>query len=115
MGFIAANYRLSIVSALLILGISCGSLPRDPNNTLQRVRGGKLRVGLVERPPWVIRTDGEPAGAEVELVRRLARELDATPEWYWGNEQAQMEALKEFELDLVCGGLTDKTPWTKEI
>ena len=74
-----------------------------------------MRVGLVGRPPWVVRTSGEPAGAEVELVRQFARELGATPEWFWGGEQQHMEALERFELDLVVGGLTDKTPWSKSV
>lgn len=108
-------YRLFIVVALTFWGISCSDLPRDPKDTLHHVQGGRLRVGLVERPPWVIRTNGEPAGAEVELIRRFAHEISATPEWHWGSEQTHMEALKEFELDLVVGGITDQTPWYKEV
>jgi polar amino acid transport system substrate-binding protein len=63
----------------------------------------------------VIRTEGEPAGAEVELVRRLAAELGATPEWVWGGEQNHLEALERFELDLVVGGLTKDTPWRNRV
>ena len=103
---------------LLILGLgllACSSLPRDPENTLKRVTGHELRVGLVEHPPWVIRTNAEPAGAEVELVRELAAEIGATPVWLWGGEQQHLEALKRFELDLVIGGLTANTPWSKEV
>jgi polar amino acid transport system substrate-binding protein len=74
-----------------------------------------LRVGLVEDPPWVVRTAGEPEGAEVELARRFARELGATPEWDWGGEQQHMEALEQFQLDLVVGGITEKTPWNKQV
>jgi polar amino acid transport system substrate-binding protein len=106
-----------IVAALVLcaLGVACGGLPRDPEGTLRRVQGGRLRVGLVEHPPWVVRTPGEPAGAEVELVRRFAAELNATPEWHWGGEQRQMEALERFELDLLVGGVTDQTPWSKYV
>lgn len=100
---------------LCLLVSACAGLPRDPEGTLGRVQGGRLRVGLVEQPPWVVRTEGEPAGAEVELVRRFAAELRATPEWHWGGEQRQMEALERFELDLVVGGVTDRTPWSKYV
>lgn len=93
----------------------CAGLPRDQHGTLERVRGGRVRVGLVEHPPWVVRTSGEPAGAEVELVRRFARELGATPEWHWGGEQQHMEALEQFKLDLVVGGLTKETTWSKYV
>lgn len=104
---------LIIVSTL---AASCSNLPRDPKETLRHVQdGGRLRVGLVEHPPWVVRGSGEPAGAEVELVRRFAKELGATPEWHWGGEQEQMEALERYELDLLIGGFTSKTPWSKYV
>ncbi|HEY0426704.1 MAG TPA: transporter substrate-binding domain-containing protein [Pyrinomonadaceae bacterium] len=95
---------------------SCGNLPRDQHDTLKRIKNDKrIRVGLVENPPWVIRTSGEPAGAEVELVRRFAEEIGAAPEWFWGGEQKHLEALENFELDLVVGGFNDSTPWTKRV
>jgi polar amino acid transport system substrate-binding protein len=74
-----------------------------------------VRVGLVEHPPWVVRTTGEPAGVEVDLVRNFASELGTNPEWHWGGEQEEMEALEHFQLDLVIGGLTDETPWRKYV
>ena len=115
MNYSVLFYRL--LSALIVsaCALGCNNLPRDPESTLRRVQGGRLRVGLVEHPPWVVRTGGEPAGVEVELVRQFARELRATPEWYWGSEQQHMEALEHFELDLVVGGLTDQTPWSKSV
>jgi polar amino acid transport system substrate-binding protein len=100
---------------VVLIAAGCGPVPRDPEGTLDRVRGGTLRVGLVENPPWVVRTAGEPGGAEAELVRRLAAELGAKPEWVWGGEQAHLEALERFRLDLVAGGLTDDTPWKKRV
>jgi polar amino acid transport system substrate-binding protein len=107
--------RSIVIVASCLLTVACASLPRDPEGTLRRVQGGRLRVGLVEHPPWVVRTEGEPTGAEVELVRRFAAELNATPEWHWGGEQRHMEALERFELDLVVGGVTDQTPWSKYV
>jgi polar amino acid transport system substrate-binding protein len=101
-----------IVGAFIV---SCSNVPRDPNETLRRVQGNRLRVGLVEHPPWVVRTNGEPAGAEVELVRQFAGELGAVPEWHWGGEQQHMEALEHYELDLVVGGITNETPWSKYV
>jgi polar amino acid transport system substrate-binding protein len=106
---------LLLLFALSFTAASCSDLPRDPQRTLRRVQGGRLRVGLVEHPPWIVRTEGEPAGAEVELVREFARELGATPEWRWGGEQQHMEALEEYQLDLVVGGITSETPWSKYV
>jgi polar amino acid transport system substrate-binding protein len=74
-----------------------------------------LRVGVTENPPWVARAGSEPAGVEVELVRRFAAELGATPDWIWGSEQEHLEALKRFELDLAIAGMDAQTPWRKTI
>jgi polar amino acid transport system substrate-binding protein len=106
---------LLLLCALSFTAASCGNLPRDPQETLRRVQGARLRVGLVEHPPWVVRASGEPTGAEVELVREFARELGATPEWRWGGEQQHMEALEQYQLDLVVGGITKETPWSKYV
>ena len=64
--------------------LSCSNLPRDPKQTLRNVQTRPMRVGLVEHPPWVVRTNGEPRGVEVELVRQFANGLGTTPEWHWG-------------------------------
>lgn len=108
----ASRYLLAVMVAC---GLGCTGLPHDPEGTARRVQGGRLRVGLVEHPPWVVRAGGEPAGAEVELVREFAGELEATPEWVWGGEQEHMEALEHYQLDLVVGGLTADTPWKDSV
>src|SRR5438552_192808 len=75
---------MSLIGRLIILAstltaVGCNDLPRDPEGTLQRVQDHKFRVGLVESPPWVVRTAGEPGGVEVELVRQFASELGPLP------------------------------------
>lgn len=113
---VTARWALLLLFVVSVCGAACSDLPRDPKETLKRVESGHvLRVGLVENPPWVIRTGGEPAGAEVELVRQLCKQLGARPEWHWGSEQRHMEALEHYELDLVVGGITDKTAWSKYV
>jgi polar amino acid transport system substrate-binding protein len=105
-----------LVLVLVLAGCACGSLPHDPRKTLQRVQQQhRLRVGLVENPPWVIRSGDEPRGAEVELVRRFAASLGASPDWCWGSEDRNLEALERFELDLLAGGLQASTPWAKKV
>jgi polar amino acid transport system substrate-binding protein len=102
---------------LFVLSLaSCADLPRDPRNTTARVLDSRrLRVGVIENPPWVIRTESEPAGAEAALIRDFATELGATPEWHWGGEEKLLTALKSAELDIVIGGLTISTPWTNRV
>jgi polar amino acid transport system substrate-binding protein len=111
-----ARSSLLFLFIVCVCCVGCSNLPRDPKQTLQRVQSaGRLRVGLVEHPPWVVRTGGEPAGAEVVLARQFAQELGATPEWHWGGEQQHMEALEHYQLDLVVGGMTEDTPWSKYV
>jgi polar amino acid transport system substrate-binding protein len=107
--------KLAILAMLCAVG-ACNGLPRDPNHTLERVqKDHRLRVGLSEHPPWVLRTTGEPQGIEVELARRFASSLGANPEWHWGTENQHMRALKNFDLELAVCGLDSDTPWSKEV
>ena len=94
----------------------CGlSIPADPEGTLDRVRGGVLRVGVSPNPPWTVVSgpEAQPACREVELVQGFADGLGARVEWSTGGEEPLMKRLKEGQLDMVIGGLTAKTPWTK--
>lgn len=43
--------RALVTAGLLLLVGGC-DLPRDPEQTFERVRGGTLRVGITARPPW---------------------------------------------------------------
>lgn len=88
--------------------------PRDTEGTLERVTGNILHVGLTENPPWVINNDGTPSGIEVQMVQELARELDARVAWHWGEEGSLVEALRNFQLDLVVGGVLEM-PWLSKI
>lgn len=108
-----------LLAALLALS-GCGtSFPADPKGTLERVRGGTLRVGASMNGDWVrIPADasGNPnsndvQGTEAELVKGFATELGADIEWVAGTEHVLTDELKHGELDLVIGGLDDKTPW----
>jgi polar amino acid transport system substrate-binding protein len=104
----------AVLAVVAVLAGGCG-WPRDTGTTLADVRGGVLRVGVTENPPWtVVPDEGEPQGAEARLVRRLAERLGARVEWVPGPESALLPALKERVLDLVIGGLDATTPWTAD-
>ncbi|NJP31058.1 substrate-binding periplasmic protein [Micromonospora thermarum] len=105
---------IALVGVVLVLLAGC-RWPQDVGTTLEDVRGGVLRVGVTEAPPWTRVTDaGAVTGAEARLVERLAQRLDARVEWYPGSESSLMAALNGRVLDLVVGGLDAKAPWTKE-
>lgn len=104
-------FSIAVVAALLFQGCR---YPQDVEKTLERVRGGVLDVGLTENSPWVIRTD-PPSGVEVDIVREIARDLDAEVRWHWASEGELVPALKQFQLDLVIGGLVDNKRLKKQV
>src|SRR5918993_2501599 len=93
-----------LIAALALAGCE---YPRDPDGTLDRVEGGTLRVGFVVNEPWVQLPGDEPTGIEPDLLRGLARELDARIDWTEGSEEELVGALEEGQLDIVIGGITD--------
>ena len=101
---------LAAVALMAVTAAGCG-VPRDPESTLDRVRGGTLRAGITASEPWTTLEGGRPGGVEVALVERLAQELGARVEWVDGSEADLIGALEMRELDLVVGGLTADTPW----
>lgn len=109
---------VAFLLAMLVVLTGCGAYPADPDGTLERVRGGVLRVGASANGDWVRIASGSGTvperveGTEAELVRQFAGELGAEVEWVQGTEQVLAEELKHGALDLVIGGLDDKTPWS---
>ncbi|CEA09859.1 Membrane-bound lytic murein transglycosylase F [Arthrobacter saudimassiliensis] len=98
--------------ALLGVLMLTACMPRDPDETLDRVRGGELRVGISHNPPFTSIAGDEPTGSEVDLVLRFAEQLGAEVAWHAAGEEALMDQLKEGQLDLVIGGLSEQSPWT---
>jgi polar amino acid transport system substrate-binding protein len=109
----AARAVLVTAALVAVLAAGCG-VPRDPESTLDTVRGGTLRAGITASDPWTTLEGGRPGGVEVELVERFARELGARVEWVDGSEADLIGALEVRELDLVVGGLTADTPWQRK-
>ncbi len=95
---------LASVIAVLLLG-GC-QYPRDPEGTLDRVRGGTLRVGVAEVEPWTT--------VERQLVREFADSVSAEVEWVEGTESELIEALAGRQLDVVIGGFTRRSVWMNE-
>lgn len=97
------------------IATACG-IPQDPEDTLARIQGGVVRVGVVNNPPWASLTSSdEAAGVEPQLVRALAAELDARVEWVPGAESELLAALEHHSLDLVIGGLPASSPWKPKL
>lgn len=108
----------SLLLGMLVMPvITACDWPRDPEGTLNNVRGGVLRVGVIHQPPWVLLdpAGGPPRGPEVQRTLAIAQSLGAELRWQPGGETHLMRALKKFELDLVIGGLTTDSPYGHEV
>ena len=108
---------LLFVGVLLVVLTGCqGGFPADAQGTLDRARGGQLRVGISENPPWTqIDADGGVSGSEVELLTDYAETLEAEIDWVPGGENVLAAQMAAGELDVVIGGLPADAPWTAEI
>ena len=88
----------ALIVMSLALPLCCGcQIPQDTDGTLDRVKGGTVRVGVSESDPWVIFEPGatEPSGGvEVKLIRRFASGLDARIEWVQGSEEELVDAIR---------------------
>lgn len=108
--------RLTVVLLLVAIAATGCQYPRDPDGTLNRVEGGVMRVGVTEADPWVLLEGDRPVGgAEVELARRFARDVGARIEWVQGSEEELVDAVKEGQVDLILGGMTNKSRWKKDV
>lgn len=112
--------RLGAASILALTGLiaGCDALPKDPEGTLSRARGGVLRVGVSEAAPWVVDSAGapaEPAGIEPDAIRAFARSLDAEIQWHRGGADEVLRLLEHRELDIVAAGLTRASPWNGRV
>jgi hypothetical protein len=104
---------LLMAAAALLTG--CDAIPRDSAGALDRARGGELRVGLADHPPWV-RFDGEGhSGLEPELIEAWAKKLGARIHWRRGAEAELVEAVHRRELDVLVAGLDNSTPYRSRL
>lgn len=105
--------QLFVCLLLPLLAAGC-RYPKDPENTLEQVRGGTLHAGVVHAPPWVSAATGPPSGPEAELLRRIAADLDATIEWHAGPPDQVLKLLEERLLAVAIGGFEKKSPYAKK-
>lgn len=105
-----------LLMLVLLLGLDgCDDLPRDPEHTLERVRGDVLRVGVADNSPWVVLDRGQVKGVEARLINMLADELDAEVVWVRGSVPELVSALAEYQLDVVIGGLTQDSLFKNKV
>ncbi len=106
---------LLLISLFFFTAFTGCQIPKDPKRTFEKVKAEKvLRVGVIANESWVKRSEtGDPTGAEAELVKEFARKINSRPRWIPGGEYELFEALKNYELDLIIGGLAESSPYSK--
>jgi polar amino acid transport system substrate-binding protein len=104
-----------LLPILFLLSLAACDLPRDSDGTLDRVRGGMMRVGVVIDTPWTKDSAGAVGGIEGGMARALAESLGARIEWVRAPEGQLLAALQHRELDLVIGGLRATSPWKQQV
>jgi polar amino acid transport system substrate-binding protein len=111
---LAARMRFRQLTIVLVLAMAC-DLPRDTDGAMERARGGVLRVGVADHPPWDSVTTNTVSGIEPAVVTAIASTLGVTPTWRRGSESELLEALERRELDIVAAGLTAASPWATRV
>lgn len=97
-----------------IVGFTGCGIPHDPDGTIARVRGGVIRAGVTEQPPWTRFSGSDVQGVEAELLKELAAGLDARIQWTRASESELFELLEKRKLDVVIGGVISSTPWSHQ-
>jgi hypothetical protein len=106
---------LTLLAAVTLATWSCTSVPRDSHGALDRVRGGVLRAGVVAHPPWTVVEDNGVSGIEAQLLEQWASQLGARVEWRVADLDQLTEALHRREIDVLAGGLDQKTPYAPQL
>lgn len=109
--------RRLLACVLLVLGLTgCGSIPRDPDATLEQVRTERLlRVGASPAEGSVALEDERAVGPEADLVLAFADDLGVEVSWTLGGESELVAAMERGELDLLIGGLLSDSPWADKV
>ena len=104
-----------LLSLFLLASASACDLPRDTDGALARARGGVLRVGVTDNPPWDSVSARSVSGVEPRIIEAIATTIGATPTWRRGAESELLAALERRELDIVAAGLTEDSPWKARV
>lgn len=100
--------KTSLTIALLAMSVASCDIPRDPENTLETVRGDTLTVG--------VNGDNEPADPkERAALDRLAERLDAELVIRRGELHHLVADLEEGDIDLIGGHFPKTTPFSGEV
>lgn len=91
---------------ITLLAALCFASTATPRTLQEVLNQGSLRVGVALSPPWALRANGELAGFEVDVARKLAEDLGVTADIRVLPWERLIPALEFGEIDLIAAGLT---------
>jgi len=101
------NVSCKVLARLIvILGLvfSCGAQADALEDILDR---GKIRIGISLSTPWAMKDKGgELAGFEIEVAKKLAREMGVEPELKVYDWTDIISALNKGEIDVIIAGMS---------
>lgn len=105
--------------SLVIALTGClGTVPMDPDGSLDAVTGGTLRVGVSVDPDVAEAgrsADDAPRGPLVDLASEYAESIDARVSWTTAGEETLVGMLEDGDIDLAIGGFSAETPWAERV
>lgn len=106
----------TIVTAVLLLGMSLGSA-EAAETTLEKIkRAGKMVVGNSGvYPPFGFKEGGELVGFDVDVAHLIGKRLGAKPEFVVIEFKGIIPSLKSGRVDLLITGMTYTEDRAKEI
>lgn len=94
--------KAAVAIAIALLFSGCDDFPRDPANSLDKIRAsGIIRVGTEQDLPPEVR----------KLVEQVETATGAKAELRRGALEPLLDKLETGEIDLVVAPFTKKTPW----
>ena len=105
--------------ALALTATGClGTVPVDPDGTLESATGGTLHIGLSAEPEIAelgTGPDDPPTGPLIDLADDYAESIDARISWTPAGEETLAGLLEDGEIDIAIGGFSAETPWSERV
>ena len=105
--------NLSVIVTLLLIFAGCENYPKDPHNTLEKIKGDTIRVGIAESGQWASYKDHSAQGLEAEIIKTYAQQINATIKWIPGAQEDLINLMKKYEIDIAIGGFTNSSVFKK--
>jgi polar amino acid transport system substrate-binding protein len=111
-----ASLRASVAAVMVMVITAIAGFAQGASHPLKNshvdmlttiVKSGKLRVGVVEVIPWAMHDkDGKLVGFEIDVARKLARDLGVEVEFHPAPQRLLIPNLLANRTDIIIGGLS---------